>query len=50
MLLIGYHTYPKYSDRQEYVNSEDPDQTLQNAASNKSLHCFPLMQLSFVYT
>ena len=28
---------PKYLDRQAWANSVDPDQTLQNVASNKGL-------------
>ena len=36
--------YPKYSDRQGRANSVDPDQMPQNAASDLSLHCLPLIQ------
>ena len=33
-----------YSDSQAWVNSEDPDETPQNAASYHGLHCLPLIQ------
>ena len=36
---LRYHIYPKYSDRQTWANSVDPDQMLQNAASDLGLHC-----------
>ena len=31
--------YSTYSERQACVNSVDPDQTPQNAASDQGLHC-----------
>ena len=31
-----------YSKRQTWTNSEDPDQTPQNAASDQGLHSLPL--------
>ena len=33
-----------YSDRQAWANSENLDQTSQNAASDQSLHCLLLTQ------
>ena len=39
-----YHNNPKYSDRQVWAKSVDPDQMLQNAASDPGLHCLPLIQ------
>ena len=33
-----------YSDRQVWANSIDPDQMLQNAASDQGLHCLSLIQ------
>ena len=33
----------KYSDRQAWANSEDPDQMLQYAASDLGLHWLPLI-------
>ena len=40
--LQTYHNNPKYWDRQAWANSVDPDQMLQNAASDQGLHCLPL--------
>ena len=40
----SYGIYSKYSDRQVWANSVDPDQMLQNAASDQGLHCLPLIQ------
>ena len=34
----GYHTYPKYSDRQALASSVDPDQMAQNEVSDQHLH------------
>ena len=34
----------KFSDKQAYANSVDPDQTPQNAASDQGLHCLPPIQ------
>ena len=34
----------KYWDRKSWANSVDPDQVLQNAASDLGLHCLPLIQ------
>ena len=39
-----YCTFPNYSDRQAWANSVDPDQMLQNAASDQGLHCKPVIQ------
>ena len=36
-----YRNNPKYWDRKAFVNSVDPDQTPQNAASDQGLHCLP---------
>ena len=35
-----------YEDRQVWANSVDPDQMLQNAASDLGLHGLPLIQQS----
>ena len=40
--LVPYY-YPKYSDRQTYTNSVDPDQMPPNAASDLGLHCLHLI-------
>ena len=37
----------KYSDRQAWANSVDPDQTPQNAASDQGLHCLKIIQQFF---
>ena len=39
-----YISYPKYWDRQVWVNSADPDQMPQNVASDQGLHCLSLIQ------
>ena len=39
--------FPKFSDRQAWPNSLDPDQMLQNAASDQGLHCLLLIQQFF---
>ena len=39
-----YHIYPKYSQRQVWANSVDPDQMPQNVASDLGLHCLLLIQ------
>ena len=39
------HIYHMYLDRQAWVNSIDPDETPQNAASHLGLHYLPLIQL-----
>ena len=41
---LKYHSYSKYLDRQVGANSVDPDQVLQNAASDQGLHCLQLIQ------
>ena len=41
-LIRYYHNNPKYWDRQAWVNSVDPDQMPQNAASDQGLHRLPL--------
>ena len=46
-LKWSYHNNPKHWDRQVCTNSVDPDQKLQNAASNQGLHCLPLVQHYF---
>ena len=33
-----------YSDRQAWANSADPDEMLQNMATNQGLDCLPLIQ------
>ena len=38
---------PKYWDRLAWANSVDPDQMLQNAASDQGLHWLPLIQHYF---
>ena len=40
-----YHNNPKYWDRQAWANSVNPDQMLQNRASDQDLYCLPLIQL-----
>ena len=35
--------YFMYLNRQAWANSVDPDQTLQNAASDQGLHCHPVL-------
>ena len=35
--------YRKYSDREAWAKSVDPDETPQNAASNQGLQCLPLI-------
>ena len=42
-----YRNNPKYWDRYAFAKSEDPDQTPQNAASDKGLHCLPYIQQYF---
>ena len=53
MISEGYHNFPKFSDRQVWANSADPDQTaplqtqirlLLEEQSDQGLHClqFPL--------
>ena len=42
-----YRNNPKCWDRQAWANSVDPDQMLQNAASDLGLHCLPLIQHYF---
>ena len=37
-LLYNYRNNPKFSDRQVWVNKEDPDQIAQ---SDQGLHCLP---------
>ena len=39
---MKYHDIRKYQDRQPCANSVDPDQMLQNAASDQGLHCLAL--------
>ena len=38
------HNSTKYQHRQAWANSVDPDQTLQNTASDHGLHCLVLQQ------
>ena len=48
-----YHICHKCSDIQVSANSVDPDQTPQNAASDKGLHCLQfilLLQIIKLYT
>ena len=42
----NYRTNIKYWDRLVWANSVDPDQTPQNAASDQSLPCLPLIKAS----
>ena len=44
-----YHNNPKYWNRQAFANSIDPDQTLQNAVPDQSLHCLPYIGQYFRY-
>ena len=45
-----YRSYSTYSDRQAWVNSVDPDQTPQNAASDQGLHFLPLTQQFYTHS
>ena len=45
--LFDYLNNPKYWDRQAWANSVDPDQMLQNAASDQGLQCLPLIKHHF---
>ena len=38
------HIYHKYSNRQAWANSVDPDEMQQKAASHQGLPCLPLIQ------
>ena len=40
------HIYLRYSDRQAWANSVDPDQTSQNVASDQRLHCLSVIKQS----
>ena len=42
--LLIYRIYHKYSDRQAWANSIEPDEMPQNAASHLGLHWLPLIQ------
>ena len=44
------NTVYKYSDRQDWENSADPDEMPHNAASHLGLHCLPLIQQFLVIT
>ena len=39
-----YRIYRKYSDRQAWANSVDPDETPQNAACHQGLLCLRIIQ------
>ena len=41
-VLILWVPYLLYLNRQAWANSVDPDQTLQNMASDQGLHCLTL--------
>ena len=41
---MNYRFYPKFSYRQAWANSVEPDQTPQNAASDQGLHNLPVIQ------
>ena len=41
---LTFRNYPKTGDREAWASSLDPDQMLQNAASDQRLHCLPLIQ------
>ena len=43
-LITYYHFYPKYLDGQARADSVNPDQMLQNAASDQGFHCLLLIQ------
>ena len=45
----AYHYNQKYADWQAWANCVDPDQMLQNAASDQGLHCLPLIH-QFLHT
>ena len=40
----GYRNNSKYWDKHAWAKHDDPDQTTQNAASNRCLHCLPHIQ------
>ena len=40
----AYHNYPKYWNRHVWANGVDPDQMLQNLASDQGIHCLPLIR------
>ena len=40
----GFHTYPKYLERQAQAKCIESDQKPQNAASDQGLLCLPLIQ------
>ena len=44
---VCYRNNPKNWDRHARANSVDPDQMLQNAASDQCLHCLSLIQQYF---
>ena len=44
---MTYRNSNKYWDKQAFVNSVDPDLTLQNVASDQGLHCLPYIQQYF---
>ena len=41
MTSIFFRNVPKFSDRQVWVNSVDPDQTAPGGAVWSGLHCLP---------
>ena len=44
-----YRSYPTYSERQFWANSEDPDQTSHNAVSDQGLYCSPNSQQFYIH-
>ena len=40
-LCQTYRNVPKFSDRQVWANSADPDQTALEESSDQGLHCLP---------
>ena len=49
LLVFTYYIYLKYTNRQVWASSVDPDQTPLNVASDQGLHFLPLI-LEFLYT
>ena len=43
-------TYSTYLERQACANNADPDQTLQNVASDQGLYCLPRIQQFYIHS
>ena len=42
-----YRNNPKYCDKYTFANSVDPDQMMQNMASDQGLHCLAYIRQYF---